>query len=192
MSWYARCLATTNFRRGGNFPISQNDTRLWSLLSDEHVVLFIFFHATPHRICLSHVVTVDPLGRESVHNVVLWLICTDFSCNELVEHMTKLSNLDRARAVGFLEAGLTQHVVAVQFGVCPKIVSRLQFRTVLQVLLRTFKTTGVWRFREWYHFVQWTHLTDIPLVTSKKVGTDYSFQPFFKMAATENVILYFC
>jgi len=33
---------------------------------------------------------------------------------------------------------------------------------------------------EWYHFVQEIHLINIPLVTSKKVGTDYEFPPFFQ------------
>ena len=42
--------------------------------------------------------------------------------------MPKLSNLDRARALGFLEAGWTQHAVAAHFGICRKTVSRLQSR----------------------------------------------------------------
>ena len=38
--------------------------------------------------------------------------------------------------------------------------------------------------REWYHFVQETHLIEIPHVTSKKVGTYCMFRSFFKMAAS--------
>ena len=33
---------------------------------------------------------------------------------------------------------------------------------------------------EWYHVVQEIHLIDIPLVTSKKDGTDYVCPPFFQ------------
>ena len=40
------------------------------------------------------------------------------------------------------------------------------------------------KLHEWYHFVLGTHLIEIPHVTSKIVGTDCVFRPFFKMAAS--------
>ena len=42
--------------------------------------------------------------------------------------MGKLSNLDRARAIGFLEAGWTQEAVATHFGAHRRSVSGLMAR----------------------------------------------------------------